>query len=35
MSDQARISPYIYSINQISDENEEKYQFEDNWLIQY
>ena len=33
MSDQDRISPY--NINQISDENKEKYQFGDNNLIQY
>ena len=33
MSDQDRISPY--NINQISDENKEKYQFGDNKLIQY
>ena len=33
MSDQDRISPY--NINQISDENKEKYQFGDNQLIQY
>ena len=33
MSDQDRISPY--NINQISDENKEKYQFGDNELIQY
>ena len=33
MSDQERISPY--NINQTSDENKEKYQFVDNWLIQY
>ena len=26
---------YQYNINQISDENKEKYQFEDNELIQY
>ena len=26
---------YQYNINQISDENKEKYQFGDNWLIQY
>ena len=31
MSDQDRISPY--NINQISDENTEKYQFGDNQLI--
>ena len=33
MSDQDRISPhnnYQYNINQISDENKEKYQFGDN-----
>ena len=37
MSDQDRISPlqYQYNINQISDENKEKYQFGDNQLIQY
>ena len=38
MSDQDRISPYNinnYDINQISDENKEKYQFGDNLLIQY
>ena len=37
MSDQDRISPYDikYSINQIRDENKEKYQFGDNKLIQY
>ena len=32
MSDQDRISPYNfmkYNINQITDENREKYQFED------
>ena len=33
MNDQDRISPY--NINQISDENKEKYQYGDNWLIQY
>ena len=33
MNDQDRISPY--NINQISDENKEKYQFGDNQLIQY
>ena len=33
MSDQDRISPY--NINQISDENKEKYQFGDNELIQH
>ena len=33
MSDQDRISPY--NINQMSDENKEKYQFGDNKLIQY
>ena len=33
MSDQDRVSPY--NINQTSDENEEKYQFGDNKLIQY
>ena len=33
MSDQDRISPY--NINQISDENKEKFQFGDNELIQY
>ena len=26
---------YLYNINQISDENKEKYQFGDNKLIQY
>ena len=37
MSDQDRISPYNmkYNINQITDENREKYQFEDNKLILY
>ena len=32
MSDQDRISPYnnLYKINQMSDENKEKYQFGDN-----
>ena len=37
MSDQDRISSlqYQYNINQISDENKEKYQFGDNQLIQY
>ena len=37
ISDQDRISPYYYhyNINQISDENKEKYQFGDNKLIQY
>ena len=32
MSDQDRISPHNmkYNINQITDENREKYQFEDN-----
>ena len=34
-SDQDRISPCQYNINQISDENKEKYQFEENKLIQY
>ena len=33
MNDQDRISPY--NINQISDENKEKYEYGDNWLIQY
>ena len=33
MNDQDRISPY--NINQTSDENKEKYQYGDNWLIQY
>ena len=33
MSDQDRIPPY--NINQTSDENGGKYQFGDNWLIQY
>ena len=33
MSDQDRISPY--NINKISDENKEKYQYGDNWLIKY
>ena len=33
MNDQDRISPN--NINQISDENKEKYQYGDNWLIQY
>ena len=33
MSDQDRISPY--NIKQKSNENEEKYQFRDNKLIQY
>ena len=33
MNDQDRISPY--NINQISDENKEKYQYGDNWLIEY
>ena len=33
MSNRIKISPY--NINQISDENKEKYQFEDNKLIQY
>ena len=33
MNDQDRISPY--NINQISDENKEKYQYGDNWLIKY
>ena len=33
MSDQDRISPY--NIDQISDENKEKYQFGDNKLIQH
>ena len=34
---QDRISPYNcqYDINQMSDENYEKYKFGDNWLIQY
>ena len=35
MSNQDRVSPYQYDINQISDENREKYQFGDNKLIQY
>ena len=37
MRNQDRISPYNcqYNINQISDENQEKYKFGDNWLIQY
>ena len=37
MSNQDRISPYNirYNINQISSENKEKYQFGDNYLIQY
>ena len=37
MSDQDKIFPfqYQYHVNQISDENKEKYQFEDNLLIQY
>ena len=26
---------YQYNINQISDENKEKYQYGNNWLIQY
>ena len=32
MSDQDRISPYSmkYNIKQVTDENREKYQFEDN-----
>ena len=30
MSDRDRISPYNTNINQISDENKEKYQFGDN-----
>ena len=30
MSDQDRISPYNININQISDENKEKYHFRDN-----
>ena len=33
MNDQDRISPY--KINKISDENKEKYQYGDNWLIKY
>ena len=33
MNDQDRISPY--NINQISDENKEKYQYGDNWSIEY
>ena len=33
MNDQDRISPY--NINQISDENKEKYEDGDNWSIQY
>ena len=33
MNDQDRISPY--NINKISDENKEKYQYGDNWLIKY
>ena len=33
MNDQDRISHY--NINQISDENKEKYQYEDNWSIKY
>ena len=28
-------SQYQYNINQISNENKEKYQFGDNWLIPY
>ena len=37
MSDQARISPHDikYNINQMRDDNKEKYQFGDNKLIQY
>ena len=37
MSDQEKILflQYQYNINQISDENKEKYQFGGNWLIQY
>ena len=26
---------YQYNINQMSDENKEKYQYGNNWLIQY
>ena len=33
MNDQDIISPY--NINKISDENKEKYQYGDNWLIKY
>ena len=33
MKDQDRISSY--NVNQMSDENKEKYQIGDNWLIQY
>ena len=33
MNDQDRISPY--SINKISDENKEKYQYGDKWSIGY
>ena len=33
MNDQDRISPY--NINKISDENKEKYQYGDNWSIEY
>ena len=33
MNDQDRISPY--NINQTSDENKEKYQYEDNRSIKY
>ena len=33
MNDQDIISPY--NINKISDENKEKYQYGDNWSIEY
>ena len=38
MSDQDRNSPYyiiLYNTMQTSDENKEKYQLSDYWLIQY